>query len=356
MSVEQPKTTPETWKDTSWEATIKATKEQLAEAYLNFLDQQKWGLLATGAWMGVNLNPLQKDAMEYLTTEKSISEKKDILSIIGKNIKKKFVEKMTGWTMLAYDKASLAKMKALIIENKDNQWRLQELMDQIASGVDPTLVALPTVAAAPMTAPADTTNKPKVRVEYDDKTNREKVVTSLGKVIEEDKKNPIEYKRWGRTDPEKWLDCSGLIYYTLAQAGLKIGETSRDMFQTLDTKKLELKPDSHEMTTDVSDIREGDIVFWNSTNPDYHRSTWPIPTIEKDGTEYRIHHVAFIKKIDPDTGMVTVVESNGAQGVTESEIDVAKVLTDTKHKSELYVAHVNYDDLEKKQSTTAAIA
>jgi len=37
------------------------------------------------------------------------------------------------------------------------------------------------------------------------------------------------------------------------------------------------------------------------------------------------------------------VESNGSQGVTESEIDIAKQLTGTDHKSELYVAHVDYD-------------
>jgi len=52
-------------------------------------------LLATGAGMGVNLNPLQKDAMEYLTTEKSVSDKKDIFSNIGKKIKEKFMEKIT---------------------------------------------------------------------------------------------------------------------------------------------------------------------------------------------------------------------------------------------------------------------
>ncbi|EKD25322.1 MAG: m23 peptidase protein [uncultured bacterium (gcode 4)] len=144
MSVEQPKTTPETWPDSkskeSWEATIEATKEQLAEAYLNFLDQQKWGLLATGAGMGVNLNPLQKDAMEYLTTEKSVSDKKDIFSNIGKKIKEKFMEKITWWTMLAYDKKSLNKMKALIIENKDNQKNLQDLILAIKDGIDPITV------------------------------------------------------------------------------------------------------------------------------------------------------------------------------------------------------------------------
>ncbi|HBB04911.1 TPA: hypothetical protein DCZ39_08820 [Patescibacteria group bacterium] len=42
--------------------------------------------------------------------------------------------------MLAYDKKSLNKMKALIIENKDNQKNLQDLILAIKDGIDPITV------------------------------------------------------------------------------------------------------------------------------------------------------------------------------------------------------------------------
>lgn len=123
----------------SWKTTIENTKQELAKAYLNFLDQQKGWIIGTWAWFGVNLNPLQKDAVEYLTTD-TATEKKDIFSTIGKNIKKKFMEKLSWGTFMEYDKSSLNKMKALIIQHKNDQIKLQELMAQIQAGTDPTLV------------------------------------------------------------------------------------------------------------------------------------------------------------------------------------------------------------------------
>ena len=134
--------TPESSDETmpeSWETTIEDTKTELAEMYLNFLDKQKWGLLATSAGLGVNLNPFQKDAIEYLTTEKTVKDE-DMFDKIGKNIKKKLMEKISEWTLLEYDKASLAKMKALILQYKDNQTKLQELMVKIQEGIDPTVI------------------------------------------------------------------------------------------------------------------------------------------------------------------------------------------------------------------------
>jgi hypothetical protein len=41
---------------------------------------------------------------------------------------------------MEYDKVSLNKMKALIIQYKNDQTKLQELMAQIQAGTDPTLV------------------------------------------------------------------------------------------------------------------------------------------------------------------------------------------------------------------------
>lgn len=129
---------------------VEIVKEDLAEAYVNLLDTKKWGILGTGAEAGVNFNPLKDDAVKYLTADAAVEENTDIFSTMGKNIKKNLVEKMTWWTSLEYDKASLAKMKALIVQNKDNQTKLQELMTQIEAGTDPTLDA--TVVAATTTA------------------------------------------------------------------------------------------------------------------------------------------------------------------------------------------------------------
>ncbi|HMS90767.1 MAG TPA: M23 family metallopeptidase [Candidatus Absconditabacterales bacterium] len=134
-----PERAEETTEGETGEATIATTKLQLAQTYLNFLDKQKGGILATSAGLGVNFNPLQKDAIDYLTTEKPIKDK-GIFDKISKNIKKKFIERLSGGTFLEYDKASLNKMKALIIQYKDDQTKLQELMVQIQEGTDPTLV------------------------------------------------------------------------------------------------------------------------------------------------------------------------------------------------------------------------
>lgn len=143
-------TEEENTEEESWEMTIEDTKEELAQMYLNFLDQQKWWILATGAGLGVNLNPMQKDAIEYLTTDTG-KEKKDIFSVIGRNIKKKFMEKLSWWTILEYDKTSLNKMKALIIQYKNDQAKLQDLMAQIQAGTDPTVVEQNTPATTDKT-------------------------------------------------------------------------------------------------------------------------------------------------------------------------------------------------------------
>lgn len=139
------------------EKTIEDTKQELAKAYLNLLDQKKGWIIATGAWLGVNLNPLQQDAIDYLTTDTD-KERKDIFSVIGKNIKKKFMEKLSWGTFMEYDKASLNKMKALIIQHKNDQIKLQELMAQIQAGTDPTAIEENTqtstnVSVAPVVVP-----------------------------------------------------------------------------------------------------------------------------------------------------------------------------------------------------------
>jgi len=49
--------------------------------------------------------------------------------------------------MLAYDKKSLSKMKALIMQNKNDEAKLQELMTQIQAGTDPTIETATETAA-----------------------------------------------------------------------------------------------------------------------------------------------------------------------------------------------------------------
>ncbi len=145
MSDEQEEKGPETKEEETEEsskATIDEKREQLAQMYLNFLDKQKGGIIATWAWIGVNLNPLQKDAIEYMTTDQGKKDK-DIFKLLWRNIKKKLVEQFTWGTIIEYDKIKLNKMKSLITQYKDNQAKLQELMTQIESGNDPTTEAAP---------------------------------------------------------------------------------------------------------------------------------------------------------------------------------------------------------------------
>lgn len=351
MTDEEVKDIPQTWDDTtleSWADTIEDTKQQLAEAYLLFLDQQKWWAFATGAWLWVNLNPLQKDAIEYLTTETAVTKKTDIFSTIGKNIekniKKKFIETFTWWTLIEYDKAKLNKMKALIVANKDNQTKLQELITQIQAGTDPTIDTLADdKTKTPVVVPVVT---PESKVEYTDKTNRDKVITALDAILAKDAKTAIPYVWWGKDIETQWgVDCSWLLYDTIKDAWLNEKLfSSRSAFLDLETKLVELDADKKIKKDGLENIQKWDFIFWNSTNPKYSRSAGEIPTITKDNKDYRIHHIAFIDKINYDDGTIDVVESNGSEGVTKSTVDVNYWLTTTdKHVSELYVAHVNYD-------------
>lgn len=118
--------------------TIEDTKSQLAEMYLDFLDKQKGGMIGTVGELWISINPLKKDAKEFLLAENISKEKKSMFSTFTKNIKKKFTEKITWGTELEYDKSNLNKMKSLINQYKNDQAKLQELMNQIQEGIDPT--------------------------------------------------------------------------------------------------------------------------------------------------------------------------------------------------------------------------
>lgn len=348
--------------------TIEDIKEQLAEMYLNFLDKKKWWIIATWASLGVNLNPLQKDAIDYMITDEQ-GEKDDILTTIGKNIKKKFIEKATWWTPLEYDQASLTKMKSLIMQYKNDQVRLQDLMSQIQAGTDPT-IAPPPPPPPPAASQTETqtTQKPETQTVSPSEGKdvppqtpvtpekpvpayvetqfgkREDVLGRLDKVVDYDKEvKDIRYTRWGRNSVKEGLDCSGLIIYTLHQAGLEApGGDSRSMFEGLKTEKLEM--DDKGWFANIEGYKPGDIVFRDAKNPKYDRKESSIPTIRKDGKKFRIHHMAFIKEVDPAKGKLTIVESNGSQGVVERELSYKEV-KEASHKSDLYAGKVEYDSL-----------
>lgn len=92
------------------------------------------------------------------------------------------------------------------------------------------------------------------------------------------------------------------------------------------------------------------MLFWNSIDTSYHRSAGPIPEITKENKKYRIHHIAFVEKINYADGTIDVVESNGSQGVTKNTINVADWLTNKKEKnSELYIGSINYNVLSEKE-------
>lgn len=152
MTTEQEKTIPEAPKVDSWETTIETTKQELASAYVDFLDKQKGWILATAAGFGANFNPLKQEAVDYLLntaapkTKKAGTAFEQIIANVEKNLdnkaktfKKETIEKVTWRTISEYDQTSLNNMKALIIQYKDDQTKLQELMAQIQDGTDPTL-------------------------------------------------------------------------------------------------------------------------------------------------------------------------------------------------------------------------
>ena len=74
-----------------------------------------------------------------------------------------------------------------------------------------------------------------------------------------------------------------------------------------------LLKDKGESIKSISGVKEGDVLFRNTTNAQYDRKNNKIPTIEKNGHEYRIHHMAFVRSIDYAKGEITIVESNGAE-------------------------------------------
>ena len=344
-----PKKTDETTGEKSWETTIEETKEQLAQMYLNFLDQQKGWIIGTVAGFWGNFNPLQKEAIVYLTTDQTVKKEKGISNILfnglktlRKNVKKNGVEQISWERVVEYDKTSLAKMKALITQYKNDQAKLQDLMAQIQAGTDPTVVE-PIPEKTATAAWATVTGAWAVAVESSEKMSdrRKAVVKNIHAIITQDTKKNIDYQWWGKTKMSDGLDCSGLIDYVVSHAWLDMGWDSRNLFKQFPTSKIELDANKS-ITNDISNIKEGDVMFWNSVKPWFTWPThWTPPSVEKDWTSYCIHHIAFIKSINKEKGTVDVVQSS-SDWVNEATITVS---TMAKNQDELYVAQVDYEKL-----------
>ncbi|HRX63767.1 MAG TPA: hypothetical protein P5060_01545 [Candidatus Absconditabacterales bacterium] len=200
---------------------------------------------------------------------------------------------------------------------------------------------------------------------------RERISTSLDNLLKLDEENPIKYVRGGDdVDKEGGLDCSGMVDYIIKQAGGQImyngrftgRNTAREYFQDFDTIKVldkneannkkEAQEISYNRLKDMN-LQRGDLLYRDSINPRYRRSTGSIPPLTKNGKEHRIHHIAIIESINSD-GTINVVESNGSQGVTKSIIDPRKRLKSAgKKKSELYVSKMDYSKYFQNEKIAA---
>ncbi len=320
-------------------------KAELAELYLSFLDSKKDTIVGNIATLWIVVNPLKEKAKAYLLAQDK-QKKKWFFENITDKFKDTLIKKASkqGKLDLEYNRKDLDSMKTLL-KQASTPAQLADLKQQIEEGKNPSELS-PSTTSASVEKPAVSSTKLASDVVawaeiLPDSGKRGSVLKKLDEVLNYDKTHPIKYSWWGKESVASGLDCSWLLIYTLHQAGLKSpwGD-SRAIFKELTTKKIDPK----DATSSLTGIKPWDAIFWNSTDPKYHWKTGNIPTIEKGGSEYRIHHVAFVKEIWSD-GKLTIVESSGSQWVEERIVDPSHELVATKHKSELYVGHIDYDGL-----------
>ena len=333
------------------DSSLDQQKAELAELYLSLLDSKKDTLVWSVATLWIAVNPLKEKAKSYLLSQDQ-KKKKWFFENITDKVKDTLIKKASKEAKLdlEYNRADLDKMKSLIKLAGDNEEKIKTMKTQIQNGEMPSLDESDKTSQIKNDSSVDKTSASSWKLGSEivagaevlpEAWKRWAVIKKLDEVLKYDKTHPIKYSWWGKESVASGLDCSGLLIYTLHQAGLKSpwGD-SREIFKELVTKKIDPK----DATSSLSGIKPGDAIFWNSTDPQYHWKTGNIPTIEKGGSEYRIHHVAFVKEIWSDW-KITIVESSGSQWVEERIVDPSHELTATKHKSELYVGHIDYDGL-----------
>lgn len=272
---------------------------------------------------------------DYLTNEGILDSIKD--KVLLGMILQRVLEKET------MDKLDVVKDKIAKIDSdnvKDVWNKLTDLRKEVGLSVSDTPIDTKKVTEDQQKVDQDIQKT----VEAEKWSKQEKLLAMLDKILKYDKTNNIKYQRWGRESLKKGLDCSWLIVYALRQIWLKeMWAEGRAMFNNLKTEKIDQEKDSRALSENVT-MKPGDLLFWDSKNPKYKFSVGPIPELEKDGKNYRIHHVAFIKEVDYATGEFTIIESNGVSGVVERKVSLAEEKK-KKHTSDLYVWHVDYDSL-----------
>lgn len=329
-------------------------KNKVADAYINKIKDSWFSFWSLLIWKWDMLK-------DYLVSESVLDKVRDeakwkflfqpfIKPLLSESIQYNW-KTMTIWEYIeqakkdldaASTELELNNLKS-IVENKEvsKTWdqsnsaqnsqhtNVQEKSNNIFTWVSATAWAASTVAS----------------VESLNSDKREKVIGIINKILKKDLNNPIDYAWWGRESIYRWLDCSWLIIYAFHQAKFNVpwGGDSREIFKSLQTEKVVCENDG---IKNIDNVKEGDLLFWNATNPSYDwKGGKTIPTIEKESEKYRIHHMAFVRSIDYAKGEIKIVESNGSEWVTERIINAREVLEKTNHKSELYVGRVNYDDL-----------
>ncbi len=321
---------------------ILTLKKEIAKKYIEELKEKK------DMWIWKLLIGEGKSLEKYLVSENKWDQ---IVDTIKWNLMDKFfwsVDKgsfVIGWVTYNSIFEYLKPVKEKL-DNAKTEAELKILENEI-------LTASTIVAPAVIASTGVSTNEilPESKEEITDR--REAVLANLQAVLNQDEKDDIEYKRWGYSSIEAWLDCWGLIVYCANQAWLKVGGNSRELFQKFPSKKLEVD-DNGAIVTDVSQFKEGDLLVFDSIDPAYHdtpKNRWrQREIIWSEGQNIHPHHFAFIKSFDRTRGIIHIVESNGSQGVTESECSIADRLDKNKKKekiSNLRAVHVNYDELEK---------
>lgn len=327
-----------------WEKGIEAIKEELADRYLDFLDQQKGGMRSTGTDFGININPFKNNAREYLLS-RTIDKKQDTLSKVREKLKQNFLGNESWSTSWEYDKKKLNKMKSLITQYKDDREKLQIILKNISDDIDPIVT----------------------NVEYDDSMNRAKIIAAMDVLIKKDQdledsgQKGIPYIRWSDDLERKWwLDCSGLIDYILTQAWsdfrlglhLLLKNSTREYFKEI-SPNLVLGKDEASTKEEwlalikkegrLKWIQKWDIVIRNSIAEQYRPKR---SKIKYHGKQYYLHHIAMIERVDEEEGKIYILESNGKDWVTKSTVDIWDRLHGDMYKnksSEFYIGKLNYN-------------
>lgn len=164
---------------------------------------------------------------------------------------------------------------------------------------------------------------------------------------------PITYKMWARivsdTDENPAIDCSGLICHIWRNAWFAVNSeyTTRVFFRKYNTEVL-LEKGQTKASINLDNIKPWDLIYWNATNDAYDRSSEPIPNLMKDDKKYRIHHIALVKDIYPNTNEILIFESRYPEGVGERRLSIVHELENTESQSELYVSRIDYNKLTRK--------